>query len=189
MKQLLSRLRYFLTGKHDPMDLLNGRFHRNLPRRLTISTGMLKSDYLAYEASDLVATLFQASDDNDFSFAQRLRGLPRHWGTLETLMYYDAMVNNGGHRQYFANSDGAYLDLVEDGLQLYAGEYHQEVFRRALYRYSPERFPEYAHPAPSAAANPEDPYGDLDDLYYKADPKLPKLVDHFIRSNLALYKG
>jgi hypothetical protein len=192
MKQLIARLKYFLTGKHDPMDLLNGVFHRNLPKRLTISAGMLKSDDLAYEAGDLVAMLFQSGDDNDFSFAQKLRGLPKHWGTLETLMYYDAMVNNGGHQQYFRNSDGAYLDLVEDGLRLYASDYHQQIFQRALYRYKPELFPEYSvldSSTPSASESALDPYDDLDELYFNADPKLPVLVDRFIRSNLQLYKG
>ncbi len=189
MKQLIARLRYFFTGKHDPMDLLNGVYHRNLPNRLTISTGMRKSGNLAQEAGDLVAKLYQTRDDNDFSYAQKLRGLPKHWGALETLMYYDAMVNNGGHRQYFANSDGAYLDLVDDGLTLYASDYHQQIFRRALYRYSPERFPEYAKLDSSATPDPADPYDELDRLYFKADPKLPELVERYIRENLALYKG
>ena len=38
MKQLIARIKYFLTGKHDPMDLLNGVYHRILPKRLTISS-------------------------------------------------------------------------------------------------------------------------------------------------------
>lgn len=189
MKQLFARLKYYFTGKHDPMNLLNGVYHRNLPKRLTISSGMLRSDDLAYEAGDLVATIYRDDDDNDFSFAKKLRDLPKHWGTLESLMYYDAMVNHGGHQQYFTNSDGAYLDLVEDGLRLYTSHYHQQIFQRALYRYSPDRFPEYAELDTSAKPDPEDSYDELDRLYYKADPKLPELVDRFIRNNLALYKG
>tara|TARA_R110002096_G_scaffold104771_4_gene230696 strand:- start:3527 stop:4096 length:570 start_codon:yes stop_codon:yes gene_type:complete len=189
MKQLIARLKYFFTGKHDPLDLLNGVYHENLPKSLTLSRGMLKSDGLAYEAGDLVATLYQADDDNDFSFAQKLRDLPRHWGTLETLMYYDAMVNNGGHQQYFTNSDGAYLDLVEAGLDLYASDYHQQIFQRALYRYSPERFSEHADLDLGVELDPDDPYDELDCLYYKADPKLPELVERYIRGNLQLYKG
>jgi hypothetical protein len=192
MKQLIARLKYFFTGKHDPMDLLNGVYHKNLPKRLTLSKGMLKSDGLAYEAGDLVATLYQSDGDNEFSFAQKLRKLPRHWGTLETLMYYDSMVNNGGHDQYFANSEGAYLDLVEDGLKLYASHYHLHIFQRALYRYNPDLYAEHADldpDPPSKEENWRSPYDDLDRLYFKADPKLPHLIERYIRSNLELYKG
>jgi hypothetical protein len=189
MKQLIARLKYFFTGKHDPMDLLNGVYHDNLPKRLTLSRGMLKSDSLAYEAGDLVASLCQSDNDNEYSLAQKLRKLPRHWGTLETLMYYDSMVNNGGHDQYFANSEGAYLDLVEDGLKLYASDYHLHIFQRALYRYSPDRFPEHAELDASATIDPEDQYDELDRLYFRASPNLPELVDRFIRSNLSLYRG
>ena len=192
MKQLIARVKYFFTGKHDPMDLLNGVYHNNLPKRLRISKGMLKSDELAYEAGDLVATLCQADDDNEFSLAQKLRKLPRHWGTLETLMYYDAMVNNGGHDQYFANSEGAYLDLVEDGLKLYASDYHLHIFQRALHRYKPDLYAEHADldpDRPSEEENLRSPYDDLDGLYFKADPNLPELIEKYIRSNLELYKG
>jgi hypothetical protein len=189
MKQLIARVRYFLTGEHDPMDLLNGVYERNLPNRLTISTGMRKSERLAYEAGDLVVKLYRAADDNEFSFAQKLRRLPSHWGTLEALMFYDAMVNNGGHQRYFAASDGAYLDLVEEGLRLYASDYHRQLFQRALFRYDPHRFPEGATLEPSAASNPESTYDELDRLYFRADPQLPELVERYIRSNLALYKG
>jgi hypothetical protein len=188
MKQLIARLKYFFTGKHDPMDLLNGVYHRNLPRRLTISRGMLKSDDLAYEASDLVATLCQSKDDNEFSFAQKLRRLPKLWGTLEALMYYDSQVNNGGHEQYFANSEGAFLDLVEDGLGLYTAEYHQHIFKRALFRYNPGLYADYSYLDATAEPNLRSTYYDLDGLYFKASPKLPALVDRFIRGNLSLYK-
>jgi hypothetical protein len=106
-------------------------------------------------------------------------------------MYYDAMVNNGGHRQYFTNSDGAYLDLVEDGLKLYASNYHLHIFQRALHRYKPDLYSEYAALESTAPPDPENslsPYDDLDDLYFDADPKLPELVDRYIRSNLELFK-
>jgi len=174
------------------MDLLNGVYHSNLPKRLTLSRGMLKSDELVYEAGDLVARIYQGDDDNDFSFAQKLRKLPRHWGTLETLMYYDAMVNNGGHQQYFMNSEGAYLDLVEDGLKLYASDYHLHIFQRALCRFNPELYSEHVVLESTALPDPENSrslYDDLDDLYFKADPKLPDLIEGYIRSNLKLYKG
>lgn len=189
MKLLIARLRHFLTGKHDPMDLLNGVYERTLPDRLTISRGMLKSEYLASQASDLVAKLFQRRGDNEFSFAQKLRRLPKHWGALEAVMFYHTMVDNGGHDRYFGASEGAFCDLVEDGLRLFAGDYHRHVFQRALGRYRPELYAEYA---PLDSARPVDlrtPYDDLDGLYYKADPKLPTLVDRFICSNLELYRS
>lgn len=191
MKQIIARLRYFFTGKYDPMDLLNGVHHNNLPKRLTLSRGMLKSDRLAYTAGDLVAVLYHSADDNEFSFAQKLRKLPKHWGTLEALMYYDSQVNNGGHDQYFANSEGAYLDLVEDGLKLYESNYHLHILQRALYRYKPELYAEHAVLDPNPPSDEENwrsPYDDLDSLYFKADPKLPDLIEKFIRSNLKIYK-
>ena len=192
MKQIIARLRYFFTGKHDPMDLLNGVYHSNLPKRLTLSRGMLKSESLAYCSGDLVATLYHSADDNEFSFAQKLRQLPKHWGTLEALMYYDSQVNNGGHDQYLGNSEGAYLDLVEDGLNLYASDYHLHIFQRALYRYKPDLYAEHAGLDPNPPSEEENwrsPYDDLDSLYFKADPKLPVLIEKFILSNLELYKG
>ena len=104
-------------------------------------------------------------------------------------MFYHRMVDNGGHEHYFENSEGAFCDLVEDGLRLFAGDYHRDIFQRALSRYRPELYAEYA---PLDAARPVDLrnlYHDLDCLYYKADPKLPALVDRFIRGNLELYRS
>lgn len=189
MKRIIARLKSLVTGGRDPMDLLDGTYHRILPKRLRISRGMLKSDRLAYAAGDLVATLCHDDNDNEFSFAQKLRKLPKHWGTLEPLMYYDCLVNNGGHEQYLANSDGAFLDLVEDGLRMCATKYHQDIFKRAMFRYCPERFPEHEDSESFAAPDSKSPYNDLDLLYYAADPKLPELVERFIRSNLSLYRG
>ncbi|MCU0748832.1 MAG: DMP19 family protein [Akkermansiaceae bacterium] len=191
MKRIIARLRYFFTGKYDPMDLLNGIHNSILPKRLTLSRGMLKSDGLAYSAGDLVAVLYLSADDNEFSFAQKLRKLPKHWGTLQAVMHYDCEVNNGGHDQYFENSEGAYLDLVEDGLKLYGSDYHLNIFQRALYRYRPTLHTEYAVldiNRPSGDDNERSPYHDLDGLYFMADPSLPDLVDKFIRCNLELYK-
>ena len=189
MKKLWAKIKYSLTGKYDSMDLLDGTFEDNLPDRLTISAGMLKSEDLAYEAGDLVAKLYQEENDSEFSLAQKLRALPRHWGTLEALMYYDAMVNNGGHKQYFENSEGAYLDLVEHGLDLYGSTYHQNIFKRALYRYNPERFPEAKELDAQSKPDSHDLYDELDCLYFDANPKLPEMVDHYIRNNLKLYRG
>lgn len=191
MKQLIARLRYFFTGKHDPMDLLNGVYERNLPNRLTISTGMLKSEGLAHEAGDLVAKLYQDAGDNDFSYAQKLRKLPKHWGTLEPLMYYDAMVRNGGHRQYFTNSEGAYVDLVEAGLKLFASDHHLHIFQRALHRYNPKLYSDYSALESITLFdldNSLSPYDDLDDRYFDANPKLTELVDRYIRNNVKIYR-
>jgi hypothetical protein len=191
MKQFIARLKYHFTGRTDPMNLLNGVFQQNLPNRLTISSGMLKSKDLAYEAGDLVAKLFQNPDDDDFLFAQRLRSIPRHWGTLEALMFYNAMVCNGGHQQYFRNSKGAYRDLVEDGLRLYASDFHLQIFQRALFRYDPVFHSAHADLEASTPppADSSDLYDDLDGLYFKADPELAKLVEQYIRCNLKLYRG
>jgi len=189
MKQFIARLKYLLTGRTDPMNLLNGIYDENLPQCLTISQGMLKSKKLAYEASDLVAKLYGDQNDSDFSFAQKLRSLPKHWGTLETLMYYDAMVVNGGHQQYFDNSGGAYLDLVEDGLALYtSGSCHLQVFQRALFRYDPIRYSAYEQLETSIPSPTDSAYDDLDGLYFSTDPRLPKLVERYIRDNLALFR-
>jgi len=192
MRKFLARLKYRFTGKHDPMDLLNGVYPANLPKHLSLSKGMLKSKELAYEAGDLVATLYRTNEDNDFSFAQKLRDLPKHWGTLGSLMYYDAMVINGGHDQYFSNTEGAYLDLVENGLALYANDYHMVIFQRALYRYNPDLYAKHADldpDRPSEEASWRSFYEDLDGLYFEAEPKLPHLVENYIRSHIELYQS
>lgn len=171
------------------MNLLNDIHHKLLPERLIISSGMLKSEYLPYEAADLVVKLYQDQNSDDLSFAQKLRALPTHWGAIEPLMYYDSMVNNGGHEQYFKNSDGAYLDLVEDGLKLFASDYHLWTFQRALFRYDPIFHSSHGHLEESAPSfkDPVNIFDDLDDLYFDAKSKLPALVDQYIRNNLALF--
>jgi len=37
--------------------------------------------------------------------------------------------------------------------------------------------------------NPLSPYDDLDNLYFSASPKLPELIERYIRGNIKLYKG
>lgn len=173
------------------MDLLNGIYHENLPDRLTISRAMLKSKDLPQEAGDLVAKIYHRDSDDDFSFAARLRSLPRHWGSLECLMYYDAMVNNGGHKQYFTNSSGAYLDMVESGLALYCDQNIQNIFKRALFRYDAVRFRDYGFLDESAGGldgRSISPYDDLDSLYFRSDPSLTAQVDKYIRSNLDAFE-
>ena len=71
---------------------------------LRITQEMIDSEYFPYEVSDLVANIFQI--DNSPEGVERLKRVPAHWRVVEVIMYYNTEIQNGGHHQYFWNSQG-----------------------------------------------------------------------------------
>ena len=63
--------------------------------------------------------------------------------------FYDAEVNNGGHHQYFWNSRGYFVDLVEKGLDYYRAKEQLAIFREAMSRDDPSPEKESTEPASS----------------------------------------
>jgi hypothetical protein len=61
-----------------------------------------------------------------------LVALPPGFGTVYTTWWVDAEVANGGFHQYFWNTEGAYVDLVRDGLRRLEAAAHLEVFDEAV---------------------------------------------------------
>ena len=154
----------------------------SMQERLYITDEMLKSNSLPYDAGDLVAKVHKIETNKES--ADLLRCLPSHWGTLEALMYYDMEVNNGGHKQYFINSRGYFIDLVENGLEHYGAKEHLLIYRQALSRYHAMH-----NGNDSNAINDINPYSDLDVLYYKSNPQLAKIIDKYIRDHIHDYRN
>ena len=100
--------------------------------------------------------------------------------------------NNGGHHQYFWNSRGCFVDLVEKGLQHFGAKKHLQIFREALSRYDPKRYEAEQREADwkkgFRRGYDEKRFEDLDTRYYKSVPKLGKVIETYIRKNIQEFR-
>ena len=61
-----------------------------------------------------------------------LRRLPPGFATVYTTWWLDAEIANGGLHQYFWNTEGAYVELVREGLQRLGAADHLGAFEEAV---------------------------------------------------------
>jgi hypothetical protein len=152
-------------------------------------TGLDPNDeYFVFELADRVADAAEIDDTPES--VDRLNSLPEHWRYIEPLIYYYHEVNNGGHHQYFWNSQGVYRHLVAEGLKYYQAEGFIENYREALAIYKPEDY-EVSQGGTweeFQEAYKEDRYDKQDNRFYKIEPDLAELVSKAVHENIEQYQ-
>jgi hypothetical protein len=155
---------------------------------LTVAGLDPEKENFVFQLADRIGAIAEIDDTPEA--AQRIAALPEHWRYIEPLVYYFNEVNNGGHHQYFWNSQGAYRHLVADGLRYFKAHEFEQIYREALSHYTPELY-EVAHGATweeYQKSGKADRFDQQDSEFYKVTPKLIEIVSRFVRSNLRQYE-
>jgi hypothetical protein len=121
-----------------------------------------------------------ANVDDTPESVDRLRALPEHWRYIEPLIYYYTEVNDGGHAQYFANSEGVYRDLLTEGMKYYHADAFARNYAEALARYKAESDPQKKFST--------EYYDKQDSAFYKIKPDLAEVLSIEIKQNLDKFK-
>lgn len=144
--------------------------------------------YFIFELADRIAS---EADVNDTpASVERFNSLPEHWRYIEPLVYYQNEVKNGGHHQYFWNSQGLYRDLVAQGLKYFQLEEFSQNYERALAIYNPKDY-EVSQGATWEAfqeAYKEDRFDAQDSCFFKIKPDLANVLAERVRKNFENYK-
>jgi Domain of unknown function (DUF4375) len=141
---------------------------------------------LAYRA--VLSSLHHRSGDT----AIQVRGLPRHWRAVYTVCWLDFEVRNGGHHQFFWNSEGRLNDETLADLELIGAEAAAAIFRGALsvfagHDYAGKKARAVDFLAAFSAANPENAMSPLDHAFYTLPKSPTQFLGAFIKANVTLF--
>jgi hypothetical protein len=125
-------------------------------------------------------------------FTDHIRHLPQHWRAVYTTFWLECEVNNGGHHQFFWNSDGALNKETLEDLRLIAAKPFVLLFEEALDEY--ERH-DYAGDKRDSGntweafteAYEENRMDNLDTAFYKAPKTITVYLTEYIRNNRKMY--
>ncbi|MDZ4286520.1 MAG: DUF4375 domain-containing protein [Prosthecobacter sp.] len=158
-------------------------------RQVLTARGLDSGDeFFVFELADRVAEHVDIDDTPES--VERLRALPEHWRYIEPLIYYFNEVNNGGHHQYFWNSQGVYRHLVAEGLKYYQATEFEKNFADALAVYRPEAY-EVGKGGTWEAfqeAYKEDRYDKQDSRFYQIKPKLSVILAKAVLERIDQYQ-
>ena len=133
-------------------------------------------EYFVFDIADRIAERIVIDDTPES--VDRLGRLPAGLRYIEPLIYYSNQVDNGGHHQYFWNSQGVYRELVKDGLVYYGVQPYTEIFQEALKSYRPGDYQceEGGTWEGFTEAYSEKRFDSIDDRFFAADPDLADLI-------------
>ena len=157
----------------------------DLPR---LKRSQLQSENLASEAFTAVLSYLGKGGDYD----AKAKALPPQWRAVYTTCRLDDEVNNGGHHQFFWNSDGALNKETLEDLTYIGAEPFVPIFRDALAVYDGKDYPAEKQSAGNnweafTQGYRDKRLEDCDNRFYKINKSIYDYVADYIRSNPDLY--
>jgi hypothetical protein len=123
---------------------------------------------------------------------EHIRHLPQHWRAIYTTLALEGEVNNGGHHQFFWNSDGVLNKETLEDLRLISAKPFILLFEEALDEY--QRRDYVAEKQDSGNSKEaflegykEDRMQTLDAAFYKVPRTIAMCLADYIRSNRTMY--
>ena len=162
---------------------------RALPRldpAVPTSTSATEIAQAAFGA--VIARLDYGKGDTD----AQIRALPRHWRAVYTTYWLACEVENGGHHQFFWNSEGALNAETQADLDFIGAVSYASLFADAVRVYERHDYPEEKAGDDKSLtafvkADREVGMDDLDQAFYKMPKSLREIVGEFIRSRIQLF--
>jgi hypothetical protein len=121
-----------------------------------------------------------------------LGALPSGFSTVYTTWWLDSEIANGGFHQYFWNTAGLYVDLVERALDRLEADEHQRTFQQAVRVARLQAKPEVSHLPPQIQLETfsesalEGAFDDLDSRWSELG-QLSSVRVRFMRANPDLF--
>jgi len=127
-------------------------------------------------------------------FTETIRQLPQHWRAVYTMFLLEGEVNNGGHHQFFWNSEGALNKETLEDLRLISAKPFVLLFEEALDEYQRHDYGGDKRDSGNTweaftQAYKEKRMETLDTAFCQAPKTLVMYLTDYIRSNRNLYLG
>jgi hypothetical protein len=159
-------------------------------QQLILTDRQIDSDDAAGTAWGVLLT--HSSGLKGKKFTEHIRHLPQHWRAVYTAMWLECEVNNGGHHQFFWNSDGALNTETLEDLRLISARPFVVLFKKALAEYGRH---DYAGDKQGSGntweafteAYDEHRMDKLDTAFYKSPKKIGEYLADYIRKNRENY--
>ena len=156
--------------------------------KAAIETGLPEDTALKAWEAILSALKPIAGKDHDAA----IRQFPPEWRAAYSTFWLQCEVNNGGHHQFFWNTEGAWNAETQDGLEFIDAWPFVRIFTEARKIYGAH---DYADEKASSgnswegftAAYREKRMKALDTEFYKQPKNIETLLGEFIRSHPALF--
>ena len=173
--------------KEQPM-MPGYRSDKGSPRKL--KRNQLDSENLASDAFNAVLDYLRESEGRQRD-ATAL-SMPQHWRAIYTTCCLDGEVNNGGHHQFFWNSDGALNKETLEDLSYMGAEPFVSIFRDALTVYLERDYAKAKRLSGNSWEGFTEGYrdkrlADCDGRFYKEKKSIYDYVAEFIRRHGDLY--
>jgi hypothetical protein len=160
------------------------------PRPLSIEGIDLNEQFFIFNLADYIARKLKVDDSAEST--KRLKDLPEHWRYIQPLIHYYNQVCNGGHDQYFMNTEGVFNDRISEGLAYFESSDFASVFAEALTLYDPQDYGGESLDVNEADGDddeePEDKFEELNSRFHEITPDLPEILSEAVRRNFNLYK-
>jgi hypothetical protein len=165
---------------------------RNPTAPLVLKETQLQSDDVAYEAWQVLLSHLDSLGGDDYT--PLVKNLPPHWRPVYTTFWLECEVNNGGHHQFFWNSDGALnAETLEDLKYIHADEF-AAIFAAALEVYGKHDYGEEKRSSGNTwegftEAYKEKRLDECDDRFYKTSEKetVADILSRHILANRGLF--
>ncbi len=137
-------------------------------------------------------TLFSSTNLKGKECTEYIRHLPQHWRAVYTTFWLECEVNNGGHHQFFWNSDGVLNKETLEDLQLISAKPFILLFEEALDIYAKHDYAGDKQDSGNTWEAFTEAYSEkrmkiLDDAFYSSPKSIAQHLADYIRNNRGMY--
>lgn len=157
-------------------------------QKLTVIGLNVNDEFFIFSVADRIT---EYSDiDGTKESVKRINALKEHWRFIEPIIYYYNQINNGGHHQYFWNSEGIYNQLVLDGLRYFKAREFEQIFTDCLriYANSDKKIYRRGFFENFQRGYEERLYNEQDKTFYNSNYDLAEFIHTYVLSNIEIYK-
>ena len=153
---------------------------------LVLPQDQIAGDNPSYAAWDVLFANVDGLPRDEF--IEYVRGMPQHWRAVYTTTYLQGQVENGGHHQFFWNSDGALNQETLADLNLISAQPFVLLFEEALDVYARHDYKGDKRDSGNTwegftEAYQEKRMDELDDAFYKVPKSVSDYMNDYIRTN------
>ena len=178
--------------KISPLSLIYDLFNtwytiRGKFTRLNYSRLDLNDEYLMFEVAGIIEQKYNLNDT--LKSATRLSKASEEQRFIAPLARYINEVINGGHHQFFWNTNGVYNDLVSHGLHYYNHIDLEANFQKSLVIYKEDRtMHETDHESireaskKFASSAKKNSYNNFDEVFFESESQLQDTINQQIKT-------
>ena len=160
------------------------------PKALVLAESQINGDDLVYAAWEVLCARSKGLEREEYT--EHVRQLPPHWRAVYTSFMLEGEVNNGGHHQFFWNSERSLNKETLEDLRLISAKPFILLFEEALDVFNQHDYAEDKRESGNAWEAFTEGYKEkrmdiLDTAFNNAPKSLEMYLTDYIRTNRNLY--